>query len=247
MEKKKIIATVECRMTSSRLPGKVMLESYGKTMLEHIAERLSRVNRIEQIIFATTTNKTDDCIEELARKIRVGCFRGPEEDVLQRILSAARAHEADIIVEITGDCPLIDPDVAAQTIELYLQNACDYASNDLKPSFPLGMDVQVFATELLALADREGLTPDDREHVSWYIVRHPERFRLLHLPAPPPLYWPELRLTLDEGRDFILIDRVFQALYHQKPDFDLYDIIRFLKANIHLTGINADVIQKRPS
>lgn len=247
MNNKRIIATVECRMTSSRLPGKVMLSSCGKPMLEHIVERLRRVPQLDGIAFATTVNSTDDSIARLAERLGVSCFRGSENDVLKRVLLTAQQEQADVIVEITGDCPLIDPEVTSQTVDLYLSNpGSDYVSNDLTLSYPLGMDVQVFPTELLALADKEGLTAPDREHVSWYIVRHPERFRLVTLPAPPSLRWPNLRLTLDEEDDFRLIDAIFMALYPKKPDFSLYDIVELLRNNQSMARINAHVAQKNP-
>jgi spore coat polysaccharide biosynthesis protein SpsF len=242
----KIIATVECRMTSTRLPGKVMLESCGQPMLAHIAQRLGRAPKIDQVVLATTTNAADDCIEALAKRLGVGCFRGSEDDVLARVLGAARTYHADIIVEITGDCPLIDPEVTAQTLDLYLFNDCDYASNDGQPAFPLGLNVEVFSTKLLELADREGLTEPDREHVSWFFVRQPQRFRLLTLPAPPSLYWPELRLTLDEPDDYRLIDKVFQALYPDNPCFTLRDVVLLLKSRPDWVALNAHVAQRTP-
>ncbi len=246
MSSPKIVATIECRMNSTRLPGKVMLESCGKPMLQHIAERLSRVKKINEIVFATTTNADDDCIVTLSKKIGVSCFRGAENDVLKRVLLAAKKFEGDVIVEITGDCPLIDPDITSQTIELYLQNSCDYASNDLVPAFPLGMDVEVFSTEMLELADREGLTPDDRELVSWFCVINPELFRLLTLPAPPSLFWPDLRLTLDEEADFKLIDAVFKALYYKNQNFVLSDVLAYLSNNREILALNAHVTQRSP-
>lgn len=245
--KKKIAAIIECRMTSTRLPGKVMLMSCGKTMLEHLAERLSRVTAIDEIIFATTTNSTDDCIETLAEKISVRCFRGDEEDVLKRVLLAAETYKTDIIVEVTGDCPLVDPSIVAQTIELYRVNACDYASNDLTPSFPLGMDVQVFSRDLLSIAHEKGRTAPDREHVSWYFIRHPDRFRLVTLPAPPHLYAPGVRLTLDEEADYRLIDAIFTALYEKNPGFDLADMLGYLKAHPEVAAMNAHIVQRHPS
>jgi len=241
-----IVATIECRTTSSRLPGKVLMRSCGKPMLEHLIERLSRVRRLDAIILATTTNATDDVIADLAARLGIGCYRGSEEDVLARVLGAATSVSADIIVEITGDCPLLDPDIVSQTLDLYLTNLCDYACNDLPPSFPIGQDVEVFSTELLRLADREGLTSEDREHVSWFFIRHPERFRHLTLPAPPPLHWAHLRLTLDEMDDFRLIDAVFTALYPSNPSFSCADVLAFLRENPELLQFNAHVQQRHP-
>jgi spore coat polysaccharide biosynthesis protein SpsF len=222
------------------------MTSCGKHMLEHIAERLRRVEIIDEIVFATTVNKTDDSIEELAEQIDVGCFRGSEEDVLSRVLGAAEEYEADIIVEITGDCPLIDPEITEQTILLYLENECDYASNDLKPSFPLGMNVEVFSKQLLQIADKEGKTAPDREHVSWFFVRNPDRFRLLTLEADNETYWPDLRLTLDEKEDYTVIDSVFRNFYETTPNFSLRDIISYLKKNPQIALINRHVVQKNP-
>lgn len=247
MSEQKIIATVECRMASTRLPGKVMMESCGKPMLEHIVERLRRVQKIHDIVFATTTNAAEDCIEMLSQRLGVGCFRGAEEDVLSRVLQTSKAYGGDVIVEITGDCPLIDPDITSQTLDLYLYNDCDCAFNDLTPAFPLGMNVGIFSTELLEVADREGQTQPDREHVSWFFMRNPSRFRLLTLPAPPRLHWPDLRLTLDEPDDYKMINAVFQALYPVNPEFTLSDIIEFLWTHQEIVELNAHVVQRQPT
>ena len=245
-EQPRVVATVECRMTSTRLPGKVMMESCGKPLLAHLVERLKRVERLDEILLATTVNPDDEIIESLAGDLEIGCFRGSEEDVLQRVLQTIDSVSGDVLVEITGDCPLIDPDIVTQTLDLYLCNDCDYAANDLVPSFPLGMDVEVFSAELLRLADREGLTAEDREHVSWFFVRHPDRFRLLMLPAPPKLQWPDLRLTVDQHEDFLLIDAVLNHFYPRKPDFSCRDIIEFLKDRPDLLELNRTVKQRMP-
>jgi len=241
---KKIIATVECRMTSARLPGKVLLETCGKTLLQLLVERLSLVRQIDEIVLATTTNKEDDPIVTLAQSIGVSYFRGSEHDVLRRVLEAAQSANAEIIVEITGDCPLIDPEITSQVIDLYLLNDCDYASNLDPVSYPIGMDTQVFLIDLLAIANKEELTTEDREHVSWFIRRQPERFRKLHLPAPPELRWPELGLTLDEKPDYMLIKKIFEYFYLKNQKFSCLDIVRYLRNNPDLLQINKAVERK---
>ncbi|MFH0909118.1 MAG: glycosyltransferase family protein [bacterium] len=241
-----VVATVECRMTSSRLPGKVMMPSGGRPMLEHLVRRLQQVDGVDHVVLATTTNGADDCIEQLARRLGVGCFRGSEDDVLDRVLRAARSVRADVIVEITGDCPLVDPSIVDQVLQLYLINTCDYASNDVVPSFPLGMDVQVFSTDLLARADREGETPEDREHVSWFIVRQPDRFRLLMLPAALEVRWPDLRLTLDEMPDFRVLDALISALHEKDPYFSCECAVRYLRAHPEIVALNRDIVQRMP-
>ncbi|MDH3975347.1 MAG: glycosyltransferase family protein [Deltaproteobacteria bacterium] len=242
---KKIVATIECRMTSSRLPGKVLKEACGKPMLELLVERLRRVKAIEEIILATTTNSTDDPIVSLAKRMGVNYFRGSEHDVLKRVLCAAKSFDGEILVEVTGDCPLLDPEVISQGIALYLHNDCDYVSNLDPVSFPVGIDTQVFSVDLLALADKETDVPADREHVSWFIRRQPQRFRKLHLPAPQELHWPELGLTLDEERDYKLITNIFEHFYLEFKDFSTYDILRYLRANPALLEMNKEVSRTR--
>lgn len=163
---KKIVLRSKARMTSTRLPGKVLMKVGKISFLEILLKRLQRVKKIDDIIIATTTNTFDDPIIELAKVLNIGYFRGLEEDVLSRVLSATKEYKTDIIVEITGDCPLIDPEIVSQVIDLYLINDCDYVCNIEPVTFPIGMDVQVFSTELLDIYDKEGKTPEDREHVS---------------------------------------------------------------------------------
>jgi len=242
----KIVATVECRMTSSRLPGKVLLEASGKPMLEILVERLRRVKHLEAIVLATTINDSDDPIETLAAKLGVFCFRGSEDDVLKRVLDATKSVNGDTIVEITGDCPLLDPDICSQVIDLYLLNDCDYASNIDPISFPIGMDIQVFSVQLLELADKKGKSIEDREHVSWFIRKQPERFRKLHLPAPRELNWPELEVTLDEASDYELIKQIYEHFHETNRIFSCYDIVRYLREKPALIKINQAVVRKEP-
>lgn len=228
-------------MTSSRLPGKVLMETCGKPMLELQVERLLKVKAIDEIVLATTINTADDPIVKLAERIGVNYYRGSEEDVLNRVLNAAQSCEGDMIVEITGDCPLVDPQITSQIIQLYLRNECDYASNLDPVTFPIGFDSQVFSVELLVLADKETDLPTDREHVSWFIRRQPKRFKKLHLPAPQDLEWPELALTLDEFEDFQLLKTIFEHFYPKRKDFTATDIIRYFRQNPKLLEINKNV------
>ena len=240
-ENKKIIVTIEARMTSSRLPGKVLLESLEKPMLQLMVERLKNMKYADDIVIATTVNKSDDPIIKLAEEIGVKYFRGSEEDVLQRVLGAAHENRADIIVELTGDCPLIDPALIDQVVELYLSEDCDYATNCLTQTYPLGMETEVFSTELLEIADKEGDTLEDREHVSWFFVRNPDRFKLVNTEASAELQWPELRLTLDEEPDYRLIDAVFSHFKTTYNNCSCNEIIKFLKEHPELTAFNENI------
>ncbi len=240
----RIIATIEARMTSSRLPGKVLMEVAGKPILQHMIERLKRVPSLDGIVVATTDNKEDIPIVALAKSLKVGYYRGSEEDVLRRVLDAALAHEIDVIVETTGDCPLIDPALVHACIQGYLETDVDYLSNVLERTYPRGMDTQVFATEILLDVASRTDDPEDHEHVSIYIYRHPEIYSLKNMPGPPELTNPELGLTLDTLEDFELISSIFGALYPKKPDFDLADILTLLRDNPELIKLNAHVKRK---
>ncbi len=240
----KIVATIEARMTSSRLPGKILLPILGKPTLELLIERLSRVRQIDQIVVATTSNRSDDIVEELTHHLGVGCYRGSEDDVLDRVLKAAQSYTADNIVEITGDCPLIDPDVIDHLIDIYLHNSYDYVSNTLKMTYPNGLDAQVFSVKTLAEVNRLTRDPTDHEHVSLYIYEHPERYSLYNLESGlPEKYW-NMRLTVDTLEDFELIRTIYEELYPHNPAFALQDIISLLERKPELITINKHIQQK---
>ncbi|OGH64491.1 MAG: hypothetical protein A2821_03145 [Candidatus Magasanikbacteria bacterium RIFCSPHIGHO2_01_FULL_41_23] len=240
----KIVATIEARMTSSRLPGKVMLPLAGKPSTERLIERLKRSAYIDEIIIATTVNVADDILEELANCLRVKCFRGSEEDVLGRVLAAAEANKAEIIVEVTGDCPLVDHRLIDRGIEEFFNRKIDYASNIIPVTFPIGFDVQVFPTKVLAEVARLTTDPVDRVHVSYYIYNHPEQYRLYNWSAEGEYYWPELRVTLDEKADYELLKIIFERLLPINEDFTALEVIKFLRANPKLLDINKHVRQK---
>jgi spore coat polysaccharide biosynthesis protein SpsF len=241
----KTVAIVEARMTSSRLPGKILLPILGKPMLELLIERLQMAKLLDQIVVATTQNPTDDVVEHLTHSINVGCFRGSENDVLDRVLRAAHANEADVIVEITGDCPLIDPTVLDQVIRIYQIKNVDYVSNVLQKTFPHGMETQVFSTAVLEKVAQLTQDPIDHEHVSLYIYEHPEIFSLFNVSSDlPEKYW-DLRLTVDTPEDFQLIKEIYKLLYPQNPAFTLYDIVDLLEKRKDLIELNHKIQQKK--
>ena len=162
----KIIATIEARMTSSRLPGKVLLPAAGKPMLEHLVNRLRAVPSLHGIVLATTVNSTDDELEIFAKRIGIDYYRGSEEDVMARVIGAAESISADVIVEITGDCPIIDPQIVEQTIRVFMANQADYVSNAQVRSYPDGMDVQVFRLTTLQRSAAMTNNALDHEHVT---------------------------------------------------------------------------------
>jgi spore coat polysaccharide biosynthesis protein SpsF len=242
----KIVSTIEARMASSRLYGKTLAEIVGKPMLELLIKRLKRATRLDEIVVATTINPEDETITELAERLGVRWFRGSSEDVLGRVLQAAMSCQADTIVEITGDCPLIDPVEVDKVVAKYLEGNYDYVANCLKRTFPRGLDTQVFSVDILEEVSQLTQDPADREHVSLYIYEHPERYRLFNIEAPPELTRPELRLCVDTAEDLRLVREIYASLYPNKPEFSTLDVMNLINANPALSLINAGVQQRRP-
>ncbi len=240
----KTVAIVQARMNSTRLPGKIMRPVLGKPLLELLVERVERAKGVEGVVIATTTDADDDEVESLTQRLGVGCFRGSEHDVLERVLQAAHAFDVDLIVEITGDCPLIDFQVIDKLLEVYHANNYDYVANVLKRTYPRGLDTQVFATSVLDEVARLTDDPVDHEHVSLYIYEHPERFKLHNVESGlPEEYW-DLRLTVDTADDFELIRRIYEELYPSNPAFTMEDIVELFQRQPELREINQHIAQK---
>jgi spore coat polysaccharide biosynthesis protein SpsF len=241
----KIAAIIEARMTSSRLPGKIIRPIMGRPTLELLIERLSRSKYLDLVVVATTINETDDATEALAKRLGVGCYRGSEDDVLDRVLMAAKAYDVDVIVEITGDCPLIDPGVIDKLLAIYLEGKYDFVANTLRETYPNGLDTRIFSRKTLEeVADRTQ-DPVDHEHVSLYIFEHPERYSLFNLESNlPEKYWG-VRLTVDTIEDFEVIRRIYEELYPKNPAFSLDDIIGLLERRPELLVINQNIQQKQ--
>ncbi|MEO8021570.1 glycosyltransferase family protein [Polaromonas sp.] len=240
----KIVATIEARMTSSRLPGKVMLPALGRPMLAHLTSRLKAAPSIDEIVLATTVNAADDILVDFAKKDGIRVFRGSEEDVMARVIGAAESAQADVVVEITGDCPIIDPDLVEQTIRVFKHHQVAYCANSFFSSYPDGMDTQVITLDALKKSFSMTDDPLDREHVSRHIVNNPQLFPHAYLVAPPSLHWPGLGLTLDEPADYELIRTLIENLGKENPLFGCGDVIRFLRVNPELLGVN-DMVKRK--
>jgi spore coat polysaccharide biosynthesis protein SpsF len=239
----KTVCTIEARMTSTRLPGKVLLEAAGKPLLEHMIERLRRSRALDEIVIATTAEASSDPIVALGERLGVGVFRGSEDDVLARVLGAAEAYDADLIVETTGDCPLIDPATIDEVVARFNEGHADYCSNLLERTYPIGMAVQAFPTAVLAEVAQLTQDPADREHVSLYIYEHPEQYRLRNVAFDRPES-AELRLTVDTPEDYALVKAVFEELYPRDPAFGLDAILALLDARPDLANLNREIQQK---
>lgn len=240
----RIVATIEARMTSSRLPGKPLLTAAGAPMLEHLVRRLKAVPSIDAIVLATTVNAADAPLVELASRLGISVFRGDEQDVMQRVIDAAASADAEVVVEITGDCPIIDPEIVEQTIRMFKAHNADYVSNAHVRSYPDGMDTQVFTLETLKRSAQMTSDPLDHEHVTLHIRNHPEVFTHLHLVAPPEIHSPELGLTLDERSDYELLKKIIEHFDSHNPLFSCRDAVRFLRQFPEFAEINKDVARK---
>ena len=230
-------------MGSSRLPGKVLMDSgLNKTFLECLVERIRKVDNIDDVIIATTTNMLDDEIEHFCQEKNITFYRGSEENVMERVLLAAEQNKVDIIVEITGDCPFIDSELISQNLNTFLSNSVDYLSNAHFRSYPDGMDVQIFTTKCLNKAFNDNPSELDKEHVTLKI-RNDNRYSKIHIVAPKSQMYPELGLTLDDERDLILLKKI--ASYFNHNNFGLNQVLEllFLK-HPEWISINKDVIRK---
>ncbi|MBN3869132.1 glycosyltransferase family protein [Nostoc sp. JL33] len=239
----KTVIIVQARMTSTRLCGKVLKKVLDKPLLEYQIERLKRVNLADEIVIATTINSTDLPIIELCNRLSVPYFTGLEDDVLARYHGAAKEHHADVVLRVTSDCPLIDPQVIDKVIQFYLEHRYDYVSNCLERSYPRGMDTEVFSFIALHQAFVEATAQPEREHVTPFIYMHPERYRLAQI------FYSENqsshRWTVDTADDFELIKRILEALYPQIPKFTLEDCLHLLRQYPDWSLINAHVEQKK--
>ncbi|MDB9312961.1 glycosyltransferase family protein [Spirulina sp. CS-785/01] len=241
----KTVIIDQARMTSTRLPGKVLKTVLGKPLLEYQIERLQRVELADALVIATTTNTTDDPIVELCDRLGVKYYRGSEADVLARYYEAAQKYQADVVVRVTSDCPLIDPKIVDRVIQFYLDQRpqCDYASNCLKRTYPRGMDTEVFSFDNLSQAYLEATANPDREHVTPFFLQNPERFCLMPVIAQENYSYH--RWTVDTKEDFKLIKKILEAIYEQKQHFTMNDCIELLNNNPSWQAINAHIEQKQ--
>ena|SRR3989338_6387864 len=238
---KRVNAIIEARMGSTRLPGKTLLPIVGKPAIQLLIERLKIAKKIDAIILATTTNAEDDAIEKFCKENQVICYRGSSDDVLGRVYSAAKKYNTDVVVEVTGDCPLLDPWLIDDCIDIFLRSDYDYLSNFLVQTYPPGIDVQIFSFRVLEEINKLAKSEKFREHVTLYILKHPEKYKMHNVTAPPELCYPNWHIELDEQRDYELIKKIYESLYFKNPKFTTMDIINLLKANPEWLDINKDV------
>lgn len=248
MKSKRVVAIIQTRMGSTRLPGKVMMSILGKPMLWHIVNRAKKAKLIDQVVVATSMSQDDKKIVDFCKKNNIEVFEGPLNDVLKRYYLAAEKYKADIIVRITADCPVVDPEIIDKTIRFYKRGKYDLVGvaagagvirGKIK-KFPDGLDCTVFSMESLKIADNKATGKDDREHVTLYIVKRPKEFKLGTLKSSRD--YSNIRLTVDYKEDLELIRKIYRELYSKDKIFNLSDIISLIKSRPELLKINQKYI-----
>jgi spore coat polysaccharide biosynthesis protein SpsF len=237
----KVVAIIQARTGSTRLPGKVLQEIEGKTMLARVVERLGRAKLINELLVATTDRAADDAILDECRRFSVKVSRGDQDDVLDRYFRAAQLAKAEVVVRITSDCPMIDPAVTDKTIEAFLDARPDYASNTLQRTYPRGLDTEVMSFSALSRAWQEARQRHEREHVTPYIFEHPDKFKLL--PVTGAADFSGYRWTVDTAEDLEFVRAVYERL-KENPEFSGRDVLDLLEREPALVEINRAVMQK---
>lgn len=245
MRQPKVVASIEARMGASRLPGKMLKDINGKPAITRVIERVKKIKRVDEIIVATTDSLADSVIEEVALKEGVKVYRGSEDDVLLRVVDAHRTVNSDVVVEICGDCPLLDPTIADELITIYHNNNYDVVECGVKQSYPQGTEVQVFSFEKLKEIETLAQDIPYREHVSLYFYEHEDQYNIYHHVAPKDLQWPDLRLQLDYQEDYELICTIYEALETKHNNsFELKDVLQLLREQPKLQNINTHCVEK---
>jgi len=240
----RVVAIVQARMGSERLPGKVLLDVSGKPLLLHCIERISRAKRIDQVVLATTTKPEDKALVDLAKSAGIPAYAGSEDDVLRRYREAAEFAKADVIVRITGDCPLIDPELADRVVEAWLDSGVDLASNVVERTYPRGVDTEVFSMDLLRYLDRFVTKQPEREHVTLHLYKNREQFGIASVETDGPLNRPDLRLCVDTDEDLRLVRAVFEELGKEGNAYSTLDVVELFNRRPELAEINAGISQK---
>jgi spore coat polysaccharide biosynthesis protein SpsF len=237
----KIAAIVQARMGSTRLPGKVLMDLGGETVLARVVGRLRRAMLVNEIIVATTDSVADDAIVQECHRLEVPSFRGSENDVLDRYYQAARVFAAGVVVRTTSDCPAIDPELVDETIVVFQQQGGDYASNSFPRTYPRGLDTEVFTMDAIERAWHNTREPYEREHVTPYFYEHPELFRLVSLRGR--IDYSEYRWTLDTAEDLQLL-RTMYARFGNLDAFSWGEAIQLMEREPELAELNSGVVQK---
>ena len=240
-----VVAIIQARMSSTRLPGKVLLDLGGRSVLSRMVERVKLAKRVKRVVVATTVDPSDDPIIDVCTRERIDVFRGSLPDVLDRYYQAAKLFQADVVVRLTADCPLIDPDLIDQTIEALFEQQADFSCNRLPPPFqrtyPIGLDVEVCTFDALERAWKEASEKRQREHVLPYLYEVEGRFKMVQLNYSRDL--GSLRWTLDTPEDYVLLKEVIHRL-GKRNDFTWLEVLALFEADPDLAAVNQNIKHK---
>lgn len=237
----KYLVIIQARMGSSRLPNKVLRQLCGKPMLQHIVERVQKSKYVDHIMVATTVKEEDDEIENMCRRMQADCYRGSENDVLDRYYQAANKYQPKNVIRITADCPFIDPTVIDQLIQIHEAGGYDYTSNTLVETYPDGLDTEIFKFSALVKAWEEADLASEREHVTPYI-KFKGQFKRFSVERSPSL--ADKRWTVDTEADFEVVTQVYNALYNNQQDiFLMDDILKFLEKHRQIEQLNENIVR----
>jgi spore coat polysaccharide biosynthesis protein SpsF len=236
------VAIVQARTGSTRLPAKVLQPLRGRAMVLWVVERAARIPGVDDTVVAIPDLVEDDELAAVLAAAGRRTIRGPGQDVLRRYALAAAQTDAEVVVRITADCPLLSPEVSGAVLAAFAEGGWDYASNTLERTWPQGLDTEVVARDALDRADREATAPEEREHVTLGIWRHPERYGLRSVRGETDL--SGLRWTVDEADDLRLVKRIYEELAPSGPNFEVPEILALLSRHPELAAMNAGVAQR---
>lgn len=231
---------IQARMGSSRLPNKVLKELCGEPMLKHIVERVKQCRLVDYVIIATTVNQEDNAIDELCEQMRVECYRGSENDVLDRYFQAASQYNPQNVIRVTADCPVIDPCIIDEIIKIHIDGGYDYTSNTLVETYPDGIDTEIFKYKALKEAWEKANLASEREHVTPYI-KFKSNFKRYSVERFPSL--ADKRWTVDTEQDFAMISNIYNALYKKNKIFLMEDVLKYLQQHGEIEELNAGIVR----
>ncbi len=235
----KVLTIIQARKRSTRLPSKPLMDLAGRTVLEHVIDRVSQSKRTGELIVATTVNRADLPIVKLCADRGISVYCGCEEDPLERYYQAARLFGGSHVVRIKSDCPLIDPEIIDEAIELHLASGADYTANTLQRTYPVGQDVEILTSETLRRLWQSAILFSEREHITIHIANNPNSFSIRHIKCGENLSGK--RWTLDYPEDYELLSTIFNNIYPENPDFRMKDVLEFLSKNPELEELNVHI------
>lgn len=241
---RKVTAIIQARTTSERLPKKVLANLEGKKVIEHVFLAIQNALLVDEIILATTTNKEDDILVEIANEYNIKSVRGDEFDVLSRFVKIANECDSDILIRFTADDPLLDPGVIDSVVGTFLKGGYDYVSNIIDRSWPRGLDTEVFSKEALLRSSELSTNSDYKEHVTLFIRTNQQDFNQKNVRAMKQEQMPDARLCIDTEEDYTLLKAIFAALYIEDKVIRINEVIQFLNANPILLELNKEIEQK---